>query len=726
MVAFLISTAFRIQGMFTFIFRRPFIAVFLLYVLFLITAHYRGWNIPGNDPVSSFIHDHTTIIDGSIARLSDSSDENHTFVLVTESINQKKVTVHLLVKSRAYLPGIELGDVVRISGKIFPPSRAKNPGSFDYAAYLERQKIHYIVHAVSVRVLARKTPPFYILLAQHLKESIISIIHTYLPSKEAGILIPMLIGEKSGLDTETKQEFNDAGVTHVLVVSGFNVAYVTTIFLFLFRLTGFSRRKAAPLTIPFILLYVILTGANPPVVRAGVMALFVIISLSLAREPLIYQSLAMAAMVILLFDPSALFSASFQLSFAATIGIIYLNPYLMVPFKKMPRWIQSTAGNLFSVSLAAQLAVLPLIAYYFNKISVAGLLSNLFIVPLTGCITIAGLFLYFLHYISPLLASLAGTVNYYLLNLLLVIVHFFSKMPHATLPVATPSMIAIVLYYVVLIGIFTVRKSVGMRYVMGIVMLLGIGYYGYSRHTVKQRLSITFLSVGNGDAIHIRFPNGEDWMVDAGGQLGNYDIGKKALLPYFQSKGIRKIEKLIITHPHYSHYTGVGAIIDAIPVKSVLVSPGNSSEEEFEELMGRIKAKNIPCQTTWAGDVFAVAQATVTVVSPDRVYSDLDSTAIVMTVGYKGHSVLLTSDMGSDAEATLLARKAPGKVDVMQLPFHGNRVVSEGFMKVVNPQYCVVSTVKKRLQQILHTKCYSTKESGAIEVVLIEKAIDIE
>ena len=305
---------------------------------------------------------------------------------------------------------------------------------------------------------------------------------------------------------------------HMLVVSGFKVAYVAGTFILLFRLLGFKRRLASLLTMPFLFLYMIVTGNNPPVVRATVMAFSIFISMSLNRDSLIYQSLALAAAAILIFDPQALFTASFQLSFAATIGIVYLYPFLMKPFQKFPAWFRNPIGGSVAVSLSSQLGVMPLLSYYFHKIFIAGIFSNIPIVPLTGIITGVGIVLYLVHFVSGPLTSFYRICYFFAYKLLLIQVHYFASIPYAAVRVATPAFWVIAAYYFFLIGITLVRRIKYVPLILGVSGAFLVAGVFINHHSEMKRLEITSLYAGNGTAVHVAFPGNIHWLIDCGRQ----------------------------------------------------------------------------------------------------------------------------------------------------------------------------------------------------------------
>jgi competence protein ComEC len=388
-------------------------------------------------------------VTGYVSGIPEEKNSKQVFTVRVTDVDGRPCGGKLLVHYYSKSGQVEQGDPVSFHCVLMRPPPAKNPGGFDYEGYLRRMNIYTVAYVSSLDKIGHGRTPFYRRLAQSVNLDMNETIDKALPQSESAVLIPMLIGNKQNLSYEEKQAFTDAGVMHILVVSGLKVAYVAGTFLLLFRLMGLKRRLASLLSIPFLLLYMAVTGNNPPVVRATIMAISIFISLSLNRSSLTYQALALAAAVILIFDPQALFTASFQLSFAATIGIVYLYPRLIKPFQKFPAWFRNPVGGSIAVSLASQLGVMPLLSFYFHKIFFAGIISNILIVPLTGVITGLGIVLYLVHFISGPLTSFAAWITSFLIKLLMLQVHYFANLPYAAVHVATPALWGVGVYYLI-------------------------------------------------------------------------------------------------------------------------------------------------------------------------------------------------------------------------------------------------------------------------------------
>jgi competence protein ComEC len=276
------------------------------------------------------------------------------------------------------------------------------------------------------------------------------MIDKFLPTQEAALLKPLIIGDKSSLDNETKEVFTAAGLTHILVVSGLNIAFVGALVLVCFKVLCLPIRMSFFCAIPFIFLYVLATGANPPVLRAGIMFSCILICLSLDREPLIFNSIALSALLILLFAPQQLFGASFQMSYIATISIICFYPKFHKALGgKRENFALNGLVGAAAVTCAAQVLILPICAYYFGRISLISLLANIAVVPLIGFITILGFVFYFAALVSDFLAGIVGWVLAFLLAAIIKITYFFGRLEYASIAIAKPALWQVFAYFAI-------------------------------------------------------------------------------------------------------------------------------------------------------------------------------------------------------------------------------------------------------------------------------------
>ncbi|MEK7274933.1 MAG: ComEC/Rec2 family competence protein, partial [Candidatus Desantisbacteria bacterium] len=335
--------------------------------------------------------------------------------------------------------------------------------------------------------------------------------------------------------------FADTGTLHILAVSGMNVALVVITFFFFFRLFGMNKGLAYLLNIPVVIIFCLVTGCVPSVLRASLMAIIFLISRNmLERDINIYHVIGLAALICLVPCPQMIFSLSFQLSFLAVLGIVYLTPIIsdkLLFF--LPRWLSLTIAT----TLGAQLATTPLLSYSFHKMSLISLISNAVVVPLVGLITPLGLISFGVNIISYKLAWLIAYLNSLLITLLLICVEFFASIPYACIPVASPSFMDIAIYYIVLITIRHLDR-IGWKNVV-LICLLSANLFLWEQIAVnKDRagLTATFFDIEKGSAAFLEFEDGRKMLININAK--EWDM-KYIVLPFLQGSGVKTIDAAI-------------------------------------------------------------------------------------------------------------------------------------------------------------------------------------
>ena len=305
-----------------------FIALVLLYITALIFADGFG-----------YFKQNTTFLEGLFN--SPITAEVTVSAPVQEQHNRIEFPAELTVNGKKakllfryyYAPPSDItdSDVVKITGLLLPLPKPRNLGQFDYAQYLSRKGYAGIVNVTNMEVIKKGRPAIFEKITGKLRSIMIDSVNVNPGSAEAAVLQAMFVGEKKEIPQEINEMFIDSGLMHVLVVSGLNVVYIAGMFYFLFGFLPMPNKIRLVLCIIPIILYCFATGANPPVVRASVLSLAFIACFLLEREKAVYHAFALSALIILVFDPQALFGASMQLSFAACLGIVYISPKLLNP-----------------------------------------------------------------------------------------------------------------------------------------------------------------------------------------------------------------------------------------------------------------------------------------------------------------------------------------------------------------------------------------------------------
>jgi DNA internalization-related competence protein ComEC/Rec2 len=504
-----------------------------------------------------------------------------------------------------------------------------------------------------------------------------------LPAETSALLRGIMLGEKTAISRAVKDMFSNTGVMHILAVSGMNVGMVALFFFFIFtKIFRLHRKPASFILIMVVILFGQVTGSQASVNRAVVMAIVGLVAVILERDRDMLNSLCLAALLLLAYDPRNLFDVGFQLSFAATLGIILFTPRL----QEWLKWSGKIISSTIAVTLGAQLAVTPLIIYYFHKFSLVSPLANLAVVPLVGLITVLGFSSYFLSVICAPLGSLVIHLNNYLLLLLLATVKFFDRWPYAFIYVAVPGIMAIIIYYGLL---WCWRAGYRRRYLaLGAAGCLALGLAQPRWQT--DQLQVSFIDVGQGDSILLRLPDRSALLIDGGGGLQpEYNPGERRVAPFLWSQGVSRVDTILLTHAHYNHVQGLLAVIDRFKVRQVIIPELGAEDmrhEYMREFLSKIKEHKIYLviwrggeKLSWNGGLYMENLA-----GPEDIASRLV---------YKDSSFFMPGDHAGIAAAGFSVYQVPnhGKGLAGSLPLAGYWVVSS---RVIPADNRILSTAR--------------------------------
>ncbi|MBI5554354.1 MAG: DNA internalization-related competence protein ComEC/Rec2 [Elusimicrobia bacterium] len=509
-----------------------------------------------------------------------------------------------------------------------------------------------------------------------------------LPAETAALLRGIMLGEKTEISRDIKDMFSDTGVMHILAVSGLNVGMVAVIFFFIFtRLFRLKRKQASFLLIFVLVIFAQVTGLQASVNRAVVMAIVGLVAVILERDRDMVNSICLAALLLLLSNPRHLFNVGFQLSFAATLGLILFTPKLMEMMKPLGKIV---SGSL-AVTFGAQLAVTPLIMYYFHKLSIISPLANLAVVPLVGVITGVGFASYFLRLLFAPLGNMVIQLNHYLLVLMIAIVRFFDRFPYAFVYVVTPGALAMALYYGALWWWRTEQRQKYLVYGLAGCFMVNIGV----QQLISRPLAVSFIDVGQGDSILVQLPDRQAVLIDGGGSMDpERSVADRRVAPYLWNQGVRIIDTVILTQPHYNHLQGLLVMLDKFKVRQVIIPVLGAAalrQDYMREFLVQVRDKKIYLQEWRGGEMIRFSQELRLESRPG------ENQCLVTKLVYKDRRFLFTSDGNIPVN---------GKADVVQVPKHGKDL----FDLLPPAEYLVVSSRVAPADE----RIWSTKRDGNI------------
>src|SRR5712691_4392257 len=540
------------------------------------------------------------------------------------------------------------GQRVSVELKLSRPRGFRNPGGFDYPAFLRREGILLVGsgRAESLAALTADEPPWPV----HVKRWAVAAIGAHLPETSAALLAGLILGEKKGLPPESDEAFRRAGVYHILAVSGFNVALLASSVFFVLSALGISRRATAVTAGAALVGFALVVGGQASVLRATVMGLLLVAALLLDRKSQLMNALALAALALLTWRPGDLWDPGFQLSFAATAGIIYLAPVITawLAARGWPAWLATAVA----VSVGAQAAVTPVMLIHFNQLSLIGIAANLVVVPLAAVGTTLGMLALLVALANASAADMLFQALWLVLLALRAAVWAAAAVPAAMIHLPAPGWTAILSWcgLLVLMPVLDARRWTRVATAGCLAAALALSIWPWVRPG-DGRLRVTFLDVGQGDAILVELPEGPRLLVD-GGPAGarRLDVGERVLAPFLWNRPALRLDAVAVSHSDPDHSGGLRAVLTRFRVGELWENgrwgPGSEETLRAAERSGACRRTLVAGQRMWLGS------ALVTVLNPDGTQS-LDEPppkgeneeSLVLRLDWRGFSLLLTGDL---------------------------------------------------------------------------------
>lgn len=589
---------------------------------------------------------------------------------------------------------IHKGDQLILKGVLKKPAEPGNPGEFHYPLYLAKKHITYIMTIPEeARLQIIETAHGIQRFLNLYRSRAAGIINKSLPGEEGDILRGMLMGDKEEIDDNNYQQFQKAGIVHIFAVSGLHLGFLIFFCHYLGQMLGLSRKTELFTILLIVVLYGSMIGWPLSIQRAALMASLALLAQYLGRQGGMGNSLGLAGILILLLDPLALFTVGFQLSFLAAWGLVYLYPLL-----KQALHVQNPIISLLLIPLCAQIAVLPLIAWYFNLITPLGILENILITYLAGAIVILGFMALLLAVPIPALASLFLYPAGLLIQILIGLSGFMNSLPGAYLWVKTPSPELIGIYVgglLLAVAALQVRTNWGLL-MSGLVLMMVFCVIVCLPASLYQRgvMELTFLDVGQGDSILIKTPSGRFILLDGGGSMF-YDVGRSRVLPYLHHRGIRKLYMVINTHPDADHLQGLLEVMEEISPKYIGIPANLREKVEYEPLRTAARTREIPVIPLAAGMRLELDEKlSLQVLYPpaEDAGGSYNHQSLVLSGQFQEFSMLLPGDLDRDGLEQLLETVPLTTTTIVKVPHHGSRysLLSE-FYQETDPYWAVIS-----------------------------------
>ncbi|WP_171032888.1 DNA internalization-related competence protein ComEC/Rec2 [Fodinibius saliphilus] len=630
---------------------------------------------------------------------------------------------------------VKLGNNIAFNATIYPLEAPSNPSQFNYKDYLASIGIYSQAGINEIDHIGPQTGVFP--RWTNIRQQALDAINTNFSNQTTSLAKALLIGYKNELQRENKVAFSRAGLSHIMAVSGLHVGFILAPFWVIipfFWTFRYGKQLGLVFLIGFLFFYAGLTGFPASVTRASLVGGF------LAYGKLFYKVrnsknlTAVAALIILIINPSDLFSIGFQLSFSAVYIILLLAPVFTKP---LPIWIQyrwyGQPLMIVMISFIVQLGLFPLLAYYFGEFSIVGPFTNALVIPFLGIAIPLALLILPIGMASPGIANFLNFPIEYFLRALEQFVTMAAHWPGSWIQVHIDSLLLFGIWTISIFFLATLTiPKIRWKILILFLLLLCIGQ-GKSviQKLSPEELQITIFDVGQGDATLVSTPNDKHFLIDTGRWQLTYNSAKYILLPHLKAENITKLNGVFLSHPHADHIGGIPELINQIPIDTIYNSGTPYNSGLYQKYHQKASEQNIPIVPLSAGDIVMIDPSMrIFIYGPDTqtANSNVNNRSLLMELIYGNTEFLFLGDAEQKQEAQLV-KDYPmlADTDVLKVAHHGSKTSSTPLLlQHITAQTGVVSlalknrfrhphkTVISRLHKYINDLHFTSLDGGII------------
>lgn len=630
----------------------------------------------------------------------DKSETKFKGIVYKKKINNDKTAFYIKGKEKIVinyyqelLEDINLGDEISVSGKIKVPSNNTVPNQFNYKRYLLNNNIFYTVTAKSVTKTANNTNVIY-----YLKGKINERIDKITYANE--YLKIFILGDTSSLDEETSKSYQQNGVSHLFSISGMHISLFAAIILYVMKRISYNNYYNYSIVISFLIFYSLLVGSSPSVIRSLTMYILFAINKLFNLKIKNLDIMCFVLTIMLIINPYYLYNISFQYS--------YLISFSLVLFSYKLKSIKNKIMKSLYTSFISFLVSFPICIYNFYQVNVFSIILNIFLIPFVSIIIFP---LSLVCFIIPKLSVI--------LNIFTSILQFISltiyKYKIGQIVFSKPSIIIVLIYYI-LIYLFIYNK----KNIYLLIIIVSHKLYPL----IDSSFTVTYLDVGQGDSIFIKYPHNQgNILIDTGGIVNSdYQVVINKTIPYLKSFGVTKLDYLILTHGDYDHMGDSNVLVNNFKVKNVVFNCGpiNTLEKELNKLL---KEKQIP--SYYCINKISIKNNKLEFLNTKHYDNENDNSNVIYT-NYNNYRFLFMGDAGLSKEKDILKKYNLESIDFLKVGHHGsNTSSSEEFITNIHPKYSLISVGKNNkyghpkesvLEVLSNSKVYRTDLNGSIEI----------
>ena len=687
-------------------------------------------------------------------------DYKKTYTIKVEEINgdkkYKNTKLLLDIKKSELKEEPEFGDEIEIIGELKKPNGARNYKGFDYKQYLKSKKIYATVSSENYKIISKNKIDIISKVINSVQNNMKSNINKILNEEEAALCIGILVGDREAISEQTEDNFKKSNLTHMLAVSGSHITYIINALAMLLGKT--SKRTSKIFTIIILIFFMALTGFTFSVIRACIMGILVLLASLMYRKPDTINNLGISSFIILLFNPYAISDAGFLLSYGGTIGIVLLGDKIENAIYKEENKNKNIINKIikyiiisFSITLSANLIIIPIMAYNFSTVSFTFWISNILAAPIMEIATIFGFIIYFISIFFIPLAKFLGIFLNLLLYLLLKIAEVSSLIPGSSIYIKTPYIIECIIYYLFIVLWLKwdyIKNAIKVKKILKVLVASSILLIIFSSIFIccfPKTLKIYFVDVGQGDCTLIETPTNKHILIDGGGsEFGDFDVGESTLLPYLLDRRINTIDYMLISHFDSDHIDGLFAVMENLKIKNIIISKQGEKSDNFIRFQELVKNKKVNVLVVKKGDRIQIDKYSYfEILFPEEnLIQDniLNNNSIVANFCSMGFKLLFTGDIEEIAEKRLweLYRDTDKlKSTILKVAHHGSKTSSTAkFLELVTPKIALIGVgegnkfghpnngVLDRIRDYTN-KIYRTDKNGEIEIIYTKGKIRI-
>ncbi|OIK16619.1 DNA internalization-related competence protein ComEC/Rec2 [Bacillus sp. MUM 116] len=663
-------------------------------------------------------------------------------VVVKEKNYKEKLLLRYRFHSEAEKETIKkinfYGKVCKVSGELSKPSIAKNPNAFNYREYLTIKKIYWIVEVGSNPLQAcipqKKSPLIFI---KQLRFLGIHYLDTHFPPKIASLSAALIFGDRSLIDPELLANYQKTGIVHLLAISGLHVSLLIGMVYYLGIRSGFTRQFMTRLLLFLLPIYAILTGGSPSVIRSVLMIFLILLTVTWKSKLklLPIDSISLAIILYLLFNPMVIFDIGFQLSFTVSFAIIISAQIILKQY-------ENSLAIMLATSIIAQFAALPLLLYHYFGASLISIAANMLYIPLFSFVFMPGLYvLFFIQIIFQATPAILITFFIKIITLSNQLIGYLSNFSIALIVPGRPGILFLIIYIAVILVVFLVWESPPYyKKILHIVLLTGFMMsFQTGWNWINPVGEVTMIDVGQGDSIFIHLPFGKgNYLIDTGGTVSflqenwrkrkrPHEVGRDVVVPFLKGKGITKIDKLILTHGDMDHIGGTFSILKEIKVEQILMPSVKEPSETELEIIHEAKRKGISVIKVSKDMQWKNGEHLFYVLSPEKNFvGERNSGSVTIFAKIGGLTWFFGGDLDKEGEERVIRDYPKLTVDILKAGHHGSKTSSgEAFIQQIKPKVALISAGEKNrfghphkeTMEILkkyHVLIYRTDHQGAI------------